>query len=146
MTPGRPKAFATPEDMEAAIQAYFDDCDNHTKKMMHPKTGDIIEVPAPKPYTVEGLCRVLDIDRKTLLEYESLDSHAAFRNTVKKAKMFIQQRKVEGMLSGDYVTAGAIFDLKNNHGYVDKQEIATELTMKKAEDLPDEHLARIASS
>lgn len=123
MTPGRPKAFATPEEMEQAIQAYFDACDSHTKQVMHPKTGNLIEVPAPRPYTVEGLCRVLDIDRKTLLEYGELESHAEFRNTVKKAKLFIQEKKVEGMLSGDYVTAGAIFDLKNNHGYVDRSEL-----------------------
>ena len=40
----------------------------------------------------------------------------------KDRKLIIEENKLEGMLSGDYNTAGVIFDLKNNHGHTDKVE------------------------
>ena len=35
----------------------------------------------------------------------------------------VEAEKLEKMLLGDYAASAGIFDLKNNHGYTDKQEV-----------------------
>lgn len=81
-----------------------------------------------RPVTVVGLSGFLNISKDTLNEYgkgtyDHLDSE--FSVTVKKAKEFIETDKWEKMLTGEYKTAGAIFDLKNNHGARDTIEHVT---------------------
>ncbi len=74
------------------------------------------------PYTIEGLCHALDIDRSTLMRYEKDEKKPEFCNTIKKAKMRIQQDLMERGLVGVANPAVTIFNLKNNFGYTDKQE------------------------
>ncbi|MDH6357619.1 DNA-packaging protein [Parabacteroides sp. PF5-9] len=109
---GRPPKFKTAIELEIAIDTYFLECDE--KCFVRGKTVD------STPYTVEGLCLALDISRETLLCYEKGD--AGFSDTIKKAKMRIQQDVMERGLSGRSNPAVSIFNLKNNFGYVDKQE------------------------
>ena len=118
---GRPKKYATPEDLQEAIDSYFLKCDRNTK-LFFTKDGTAIDVPDPIPYTIEGLCEVLDLDRSNVLCYEKDESHADFHHTVKRAKLKIQRNKVERGLMGTSNPAVSIFDLKNNHNYVDRQE------------------------
>ena len=80
--------------------------------------------------TIEGLCLALDFtSRQSLLNYEGYTdkNKKPFLDTIKKARLQIQQSKIEGLLSGNYSAAGAIFDLKNNHNYKDKQETTVKL-------------------
>ena len=101
---GRPPKFKTALDLEIAIDLYFMDCE---------KRG--------VPYTVEGLACSLDVDRNTLLNY-SKDADDPDRSfAVKQAKRRILQDVVERSMSSKN-PAGAIFNLKNNFGYVDKVE------------------------
>lgn len=95
---------------------------------------------AGRPLTIEGLCLALGfVERKSLIDYASYTdkNQKPFLHAIKKARLYIQQSKIEGLLSGDYSTAGAIFDLKNNHNYKDKQE--TYIKIDKAA-LTDEEL------
>jgi hypothetical protein len=92
-----------------------------------------------RPLTVQGLALALDFNsRVSLLNYEGYtdDDDKEFLSTIKKAKLFIENNKVEGMLTGDYTAAGVIFDLKNNHGHKDKQV----REVVKADDLEDDEL------
>lgn len=102
MPRGRPKAYTEVEVMQQKIDKYFNDCDRKNE-----------------PYTVTGLCLALDITRETLSEYSKKDE---FSDTIKKAKL-----KVENYLEKSLVTTGPatgiIFNLKNNFGWKDKQEI-----------------------
>lgn len=146
---GRPRKFKTVKEMQKAIDAYFQRCDSATKNVVT-KEGDVISVPHPKPYTIEGLVLALGFsDRKSLLDYEGYTDpeDAAFLHAIKNARMKVQENKVSGMLSGDYATAGAIFDLKNNHGYVDKQDVNMSANVRTTQvsEMSDDELQRIAA-
>lgn len=121
---GTSKKWETPEELQSDIDNYFELCNNNTKTVVT-KEGEIIEVPHPIPYTIEGLCDVLECDRATLLNYEKTKGYEPYFNTIKKAKNKIQRNKVERGLIGESNPAVTIFDLKNNHGYKDKTETDT---------------------
>jgi len=101
---GRPLKYPNVELLQDAVDAYFDEC----------KEID-------RPYTVEGLADALEMDRRTLLRYEDRDE---FCNTIKKAKGKILRNLVERGLTGKNNSAITIFNLKNNYGYKDQQDIA----------------------
>ena len=113
---GRPAKYQTVEELQAAIDGYFDECDSRRIA----KKGGLLEDSVP--YTIEGLCYALDIDRSTLLRYEKKEDTPEFRNTIKRAKLRIQQDVMERGLTGRSSPAMSIFNLKNNFGYVDKQD------------------------
>jgi len=106
---GRPPKFEKPEDMQKAIDVYFEKIE---------KTGE--------PPTVMGLVEACDfLDRQSFFNY--IDNKPEFTNTIKKAKNKVHIYLEKQLLSGKNV-AGIIFNLKNNFGWVDKQEIDTKLT------------------
>jgi L-ribulose-5-phosphate 3-epimerase UlaE len=119
---GAPRKFNTVEEMQKAIDVYY------KKQTLN-----------TKPLTVQGLAIALDFTSRTsLLNYEGYtdDNDRDFLNTIKRARLFIENHKVEGLISGDYPAAGVIFDLKNNHGHKDKQV----REVVKADDLEDGEL------
>lgn len=98
---GRPLKYKTAEELEAAINEYFTDC-------------DVREV----PYTIPGMAYALGFsDRHALLHYAGRDVFCA---TIKKARSRIERQRVENLIAGRGSTPGQIFDLKNNFGYLDK--------------------------
>ena len=120
----RPRIFDTVEDMQKAIDAYFKE-----------------QQRAQRPLTIQGLALALDfLTRQSLLDYEGYtdENDKGFLDTIKKARLQIENDKVENMLSGDYSTAGVIFDLKNNHGHKDKSSL--DFNINKAE-MTDEEIA-----
>ncbi|MHA2022506.1 MAG: terminase small subunit, partial [Candidatus Thorarchaeota archaeon] len=73
----------------------------------------------PIPYSVEGLCAVLEIERQSLLNYAKKEE---FFDTIKKAKEEILANQVEMAMVGSSNPMFTIFLLKNNQGYADKTE------------------------
>ena len=116
---GRPKKFDSPEQMQKAIDSYFKKCDGAFEWVMT-KDGPA-KLPSPDPYTVEGLCAVLDMDRATLLTYEKNESHSEFHNTVTRAKRKILADVATGSIKGRYNSNAAMFNMRNNFGYEEKQ-------------------------
>lgn len=108
MPAGRPLKFKSPEELEAKIQAYMEDC-------------DIREV----PYTIEGLAVACEVDRQTILNYSYKDD---FFGTIKKYRSKILAQLQELALSGKINPAVTIFNLKNNYDYTDRQEIKQDIT------------------
>lgn len=102
----RPRKYTNVEDMQNAIDEYFNECK---------ETG--------RPYTVSGLANALDMTRQSLLNYEENDE---FFDTIKRAKSRIEQYAEEFLFKGCN-TAGVIFNLKNNYGWVDKQEVSADV-------------------
>ena len=133
--PDKMKYFDTPEIMQEKIDSYFKKCDNRTVKQVT-RDGVLVNVPAPMPYTVEGLADALGFEcMESLLNYEKTKGYEDFFSTIKKAKLKIQQNKLERGLLGSSVASVTIFDLKNNHGYKDKTEVGiddhkVEITIK----------------
>ena len=116
---GRPLKFESAEELQTKIDAYFKKCD---------ETGEY--------YTMSGLAYALETDRALLCRYEKKDE---FYNTIKNAKRKIESQFEQRALSGQYNPTISIFLMKNNFGYVDKQEQEIKVTEKtKAEKLSDE--------
>ena len=104
---GRPLKYTNVEDMQKDIDKYFAECDEKQK-----------------PYTVSGLAYALGTNRQTLINYED---KSEFIDTIKSAKAKIELFNEEMLYSKDVSTTGVIFNLKNNYGWKDKQEIEAEV-------------------
>jgi hypothetical protein len=87
--------------------------------LLFKELGDNVSIAAPAPYTMSGLARYLGVDRGTLLNYSK---DGEFFSTIRAAKAKIEE-DVETRLLEGRSSAGAIFALKNNHGWVDKSEV-----------------------
>jgi hypothetical protein len=99
MPAGRPPKYASPEDMQRDIDAYFAQCN------------------AENPPLISGLAYHLDMTTESLRRYRDNDQFSA---VVKKARQRVEMA-VEMRLHGNSPT-GAIFWLKNNADYRDKHE------------------------
>jgi hypothetical protein len=108
MSMGRPMKFTSVEEMQNAIDNYFMDCDDNGR-----------------PYTVSGLAYALGTNRQTLINYEGNEE---FFDTIKGAKARIECYNEEKLYDKNVPTTGVIFNLKNNYGWKDKQEIEANLS------------------
>ena len=102
MGAGRPLKFKSVKELEEKINDYFIMCDDENR-----------------PYTITGLALALDTDRKTLINYEAKEEYF---NTIKKAKLKVENYAEEKLFKGGN-SVGIIFNLKNNYGWKDQQEI-----------------------
>ena len=127
---GRPKAFATQQQLHDACQAYLTDAkDRHA------------------PLTLSGLAAYLGKSRETVNEFArgNYDTEEnKFSDTLKQIKSIIEQDKIEKSLLGLYNPTIAIFDLKNNHNHKDVQEVDNRYVDKDGEDLCAEDLKILA--
>lgn len=113
---GKPLKFETPEELEDRIEEYF---------MWAKKNKRYV--------TVSDLAWYLGTNRQTLLNYENCmdndwlksvdnDVKVKYIDTIKRAKARIEAEYEQGLFHKESVV-GTIFTLKNNYGWVDKQEI-----------------------
>lgn len=116
---GRPAKFTNNLDLIARIEDYFIFCDKRTVQAYIPQAGETVSIPTPAPYTMSGLARYLGVDRGTILNYTRNDE---FFSTIRAAKAKIEEDIETRLLEGKN-SSGAIFALKNNHGWVDKSEV-----------------------
>lgn len=144
---GRPKKWETVEELEEAIQSYFDSCFVPKMRQVKVKNGEEVDyVDEPvldkddnqvyiqiRPFTVTGLAVHLDTTRETLLDYETKPENAEFSDAIKKAKQIVQMYNEEGLHRSTQVT-GIIFNLKNNFSWVDRRE--TDITSKDKQIMP----------
>lgn len=111
---GSPRKFKDVKTFNKKVESYFKECESNGK------------VP-----NVLGLCIHLDIIRDTLIEYEK---RPEFTDTIKEARQKIEEFKMQKLYSQGNVT-GVIFDLKCNHGWVDKQVIEQDIKLTTVESL-----------
>ncbi|WP_313798808.1 terminase small subunit [Cytobacillus sp.] len=114
----KPLKFKSPEELSERISEYFFHCDRNMKVMFN-KDGEPIEVPDPKPYTISGLAYFLGTNRQTLLNYEERDEYF---DTIRAAKAKIEAF-VEESLWKPKIAQGVVFNLKNNFGWKEQQDI-----------------------
>lgn len=107
---GRPLKYKNKEEIDQAIRAYFERCEE-----------------SGKPLTMSGLAVWLDMDRRSLVNYGNREE---FFPSIKRARAMIEASTEERMLMNELNVTGAIFSLKNNYGWVDKQEIKEEADNK----------------
>ena len=157
---GRPKKFTSVDELERMIQDYFESCfipRTYEKKVVETDDDgkDVVSyITAPvltkhgeevfyqtRPFTVTGLALALDTCREVLLNYEKNPENDQFSDTIKRAKQRIHNYAEEFLFNGKNAT-GAIFNLKNNWGYVDRTE--TDITSKNKSIAPDAAAAKAA--
>lgn len=107
---GRPPIFESVEELQGAIQAFWDYIREANEK------GNYL-IP-----DVEGLCCYLDINRDTLNEWER-SNYRNFSATVKSTKNSIVFCKKQLALRGKIPPIVFATDFNNNHGYTQKQEM-----------------------
>lgn len=125
MSVGKPRKYKTLEELENAIQEYFDKCkteyekDEEGKVMVTTKNVPIVKY---NPPTITGLALALGFQsRQALINYEGYGEE--YHYTIKKAKLFIENYIERGSLVGELHPIVSIFNLKNNYAWRDKQEI-----------------------
>jgi len=118
---GRPPLYNNCLDLEAAIEMYFEECDEgEVREVYDTKSKSVKKIVQKLPYTMAGLSRVCGFaTRNALWEYEQ---KGEFSDTVKRARQRIEEQRNVRMLTGDAAAVPSIFDLKNNFGWVDKHE------------------------
>lgn len=101
MSAGRPLIFSNCLDVDGMCELYFEECE---EDKAHP--------------TVSGLALFLNVDRKTVYNYQNKEE---FYPVIKRAKARIEAH-LEQMLFGTTVT-GVIFNLKNNFDWKDQKQL-----------------------
>ena len=119
---GRPRAFETPEEFDEAISKYFGsitrsypDPDGNTDNNGNPR----IITEFFEPPSITKMCLYLKNNKDTWFEYAK---RPEFSDSATCARMVIESY-LEGALLTSKYSQGIIFTLKNNYGWVDKQEI-----------------------
>jgi hypothetical protein len=116
---GRPLSFKNVEELEAAIDAYFDYCDNRLKQV-HSKEGESYAIANPEPYTMSGLAYALGVDRKTIINYQRKDEYF---HTINRARARVEADIDRRMNDKETFTPGLIFNAKVNFGWIDQTNI-----------------------
>ena len=121
---GRPTKYL-PEYCERIVSFFLAGGPDFARPMVvsDGKVGSHIEDhPLGKlPATFESFAHSIGVHVDTLNEWQSV--HPEFSEAYKKAKQIQLDQICKGLLSQSYSAAGAIFMLKNCHGWRDRSEI-----------------------
>ena len=120
ITAGRKHKYKTAEEFESKINEYFEHIETHNfeEELAFHNKGDIVKgsVAKMRPFTIEGLCNFLDIDKDTFKSYEKRDD--VFLSIITRARQIIYNQKFEGAAAGFFNSSIIARDL----GLADKQE------------------------
>lgn len=117
MPAGRPPHFKNPKEMQVAIDDYFD---NVMSKYEVGNSGITVGRPA-----VSELAYHLGMSTRSFVDYAHKDD---FSPTIKRARQRIEMELEKALFNGQ--CTGIIFNLKNNFGWKDKQEVESVNTHK----------------
>jgi hypothetical protein len=139
---GRPVKFKTCEELKASMDSYFDSItineprtakkllgyeDAEGKKpifedipVLNNAGEQVIDTKYFKNPSIISMCLHIGITRETLRQYEQ---NERFSDAIKEAKAKIEEFVEQELYRGQGQVTGIIFNLKNNFGWVDKQEI-----------------------
>ncbi len=125
----RPKKYSKKE-LEEAIEKYFRsisalrEARDKNGRVLQNADGEAIMVTEyAVPPTVSGLCLYLGIDRSTWQNYQDEEENPQLCGVIKKAKARIEAYLEEQLLLREKSVQGIIFNLQNNYGWRQKQEI-----------------------
>jgi hypothetical protein len=119
---GRPRIFNTVDELIDGMKNYFEYCENENKRSLK-------EIGKPtKAPNVESLCDYIGIAKDTFYAYKKRKdiNGESFGESIQLALQHIVSEKLNGMLLGFIRELSGIFDMKNNHGYVDKTTVVSE--------------------
>lgn len=132
---GRPRKTEnwTPETLRERAYAYFERCDDRIVQIVD-KEGNVVSVPKPMPYSIEGLCVYLDIHRSQFDRWRKGGGQMGERAELIHQK--IMADRIEGALESRQHANFAMFMLKNNSPEYYREKVEVENTVA-------EHVAEI---
>jgi hypothetical protein len=114
---GRPLLYNTEQELQEAIDKYFDYCENNESIII--KNGETIKTKNPLIPCIAGLAYYLGVDRQTIYNYEKKEK---FFGTIKKARDYILYRLEESTVNSESNVTGKIW-ISKQYGYTDKSEL-----------------------
>lgn len=129
MAAGRPKKY-TKKGLREAIERYFRSISRTIPA--RDDTGGIIRndddeeikvVQFVVPPSVTGMCLYLDIDRSTWQNYADAETHPELAGICQGARTRIEAYLEQELLTREKGVQGIIFNLQNNYGWKQKQEV-----------------------
>lgn len=143
---GTPPAWEDPDEVQAVIDQYFEECDKKIIVKQHAHSKGITEVETPTPYTMAGLARALKISRETLNQYKK---HEKFADIIMHARAKVHEQNLTLGLVGCHDSKIAALNLASNYGYATKKDV--ELTDNTAiaailESLPADQRERVEAA
>ena len=113
----------TPEQIEQKFEEYKQYCKGYTRENATP-SGKVVRIKEQRVMTLgEFINDWLEVDNSTFENYRKSEGYEEYFRTVKKIDDYIFKQKKSALVNGEGNTTGLIFDLKANHGLVDKQTI-----------------------
>lgn len=100
-----------PADVQEKWLAYCRQCDTYTEQQRY--RSELLDVPKPVIYTVEGFCLFAGITQTELEKYER---NKNFKTVFKNIRFAVLCRKLHALVNGEGSTTGLVFDLKANYG------------------------------
>ena len=129
MTAGRPKKY-TKKSLREAIERYFRSIsrtvpakDDTGGTIRNDDGEDIRVVQFVIPPSITGLCLYLGIDRSTWQNYCDGEEHPEFRSVTALTRQRIEAYLEQELLTREKGVQGIIFNLQNNYGWKQKQEL-----------------------
>lgn len=118
---GRPRIFKTVKEFTDAITSYFDKVEKENEESLK-ATGKLKRNP-----NIAHMCEHMGIAKQNFYEYAKRydDNNEPFAHAMRMATQHIEGFKLEAAALGMLREITTIFDLKNNHGYVDKMNLIT---------------------
>jgi len=101
---GRERIFKTPQELLNKCYDYFHWCDENPWMKNDvirsgERTGEIIKIPAQRPYSIETLCVYIGIAKRTFDEYSSREDFLPVTTHVRE---IIESNQLEGAIVGAY--------------------------------------------
>ena len=128
---GTEKKF-TPQQWQDKINEYFSFCDNNPLYKNEAlksgdRAGEIIRIPAARPYLIEGLCNYANIHPQTFYNYLEKEGYEDYFEITARARNRIYQQNIENGYIGAYDSNLVSRKL----GLADKKELRAELKEQK---------------
>jgi hypothetical protein len=104
---GRDKIFSSSEQFLKSAYEYFEQADKspwykNDAIRSGQNAGQLIEVPTPRPFTIQGLCIYLGITEQTFLNYEKNQEYKDFFEVFTHVREIIENNQFEGATVGAY--------------------------------------------
>lgn len=157
MKTGRPKKYKSKKALSDAVERYFRSIsrtiparDGYGGIIRNDDGEEIRVLEYIRPPSISSLCLYLGIDRSTWQNYCDSELHPEFQSITALTRARIEAYLEEQLLTREKGVQGIIFNLQNNYGWRQKQEVElgekTRKTMPTASMSITEKLAVIAAA
>ena len=113
--------YQTPEELQEAIDDYFQTCKEGKKREILTKKGEVVEIIQEIPLNIADLAYHLGFaDRQSIQDYGKRED---FTFIISRARLYIEGDNVRKGLTGEYDAKTNNLNLISNYGYSQKVEI-----------------------